>query len=202
MRADQVRTTTTIRETLMTQLAMLWLPMLLGAVFVFIVSAIIHMGPFWHRGDFPGVPDEPTARAAIGALNIPPGDYMLPNCKDPGEMRSAEFQQKMKEGPVMILTVRPNGQMGMGKALAQWFIHILVVSLFAGYIAGIALAPGAHYLAVFRFVGTSAFMAMSLGLLHDSIWYSRRWSTTIKLMVDGLIYALVLAGTFGWLWPK
>jgi hypothetical protein len=171
-------------------------------VFVFVASSIIHMGPFWHRGDFPGVPDEPKARAAIGALNIPPGDYMLPNCNDPAEMRTPEFQQRMKEGPVMILTVRPNGAMGMGKALTQWFIHILVVALFAGYVAAIALPPGAHYLSVFRFVGTSAFMGLSLGLLHDSIWYSRKWSTTIKLMFDGLIYALVLAGTFGWLWPK
>ena len=26
--------------------------------------------------------------------------------------------------------------------------------------------------------------------------------TTIKSSVDGLIYALLTAGTFGWLWPK
>ena len=90
----------------------------------------------------------------------------------------------------------------MGKALVQWFVYLLVVALFAGYVAAIALPPGAHYLSVFRFVGTSAFMGLSLGMTHSSIWYSRRWSTTIKLMFDGLIYALVLAGTFGWLWPK
>ena len=78
----------------------------------------------------------------------------------------------------------------------------LLGALFAGYIAAIALPPGGHYLSVFRFVGTSAFMAFSLGLLHDSIWYARQWSTTLKLMLDGLIYSLVLAGTFGWLWPK
>jgi hypothetical protein len=186
----------------MTELAMLWPPILLGAIFVFIVSSIIHMGPFWHRGDFPQLPDEARARATIGALNIAPGDYMLPGCKNPSEMRTPEFMQKMSEGPVMILTVRPNGVMGMGKALVQWFVHILIVSLFAGYIAAIALPPGAHYLSVFRFVGTSAVMALSLGLLHDSIWYSRQWSTTLKLMFDGLIYACVLAGTFGWLWPK
>ena len=42
----------------------------------------------------------------------------------------------------------------------------------------------------------------SLGLPVNSIWYSRQWSTTFKLMFDGLIYSLVMAGVFGWLWPK
>jgi len=186
----------------MTELALLWPPILLAAVFVFVTSSIIHMGPFWHRGDFPGLPDEARARAAIGALNVPPGDYMLPNVTNPSEMRTPEFMQKMAEGPVWIITARPNGPVNMGKPLVLWFIQMLLVALFAGYIAATALPPGAHYLKVFRFVGTAAFMALSLGLLHDSIWYSRKWSTTIKLMFDGLIYSLVMAGTFGWLWPK
>jgi len=186
----------------MTELAALWLPILLGAVFVFVVSSAIHMGPFWHKNDFPQVPDESRARAAIGALGIPPGEYMLPRCKTHAEMRSPEFLQKLSEGPVWLITVRPNGMPGMAKPLVSWFLYILVVSLFAGYITSHALAPGAHYLHVFRFVGTAAFMAFSLGLAHDSIWYFRKWSTTIKLAFDGLIYGLVMAGTFGWLWPK
>jgi hypothetical protein len=35
-----------------------------------------------------------------------------------------------------------------------------------------------------------------------SIWYSRAWINTIKSTIDGLIYALLTAGTFGWLWPR
>src|SRR5262245_13460990 len=186
----------------MTELAALWLPILLGAVFVFIASSIIHMGPFWHKNDFPQVPNEDKARAVIGSLGIPPGDYMLPRCKTHAEMRSPEFMQKMAEGPIWLITVRPNGVMGMGKPLILWFVYILVVAVFSAYIASHALAPGAAYLTVHRYVGATAFMAFSLGLMHDSIWYSRQWSTTFKLMFDGLIYALVLGGTFGWLWPK
>ena len=34
------------------------------------------------------------------------------------------------------------------------------------------------------------------------IWYRRSLLTTIKSSVDGLIYALLTAGTFGWLWPR
>ena len=92
----------------MTELSALWLAILLGAVFVFIASSIIHMGPFWHKNDFPQLPDESRARAAIGALQVPPGDYMLPRCKTNAEMRSPEFMQKMSEGPVMLRTSRPS----------------------------------------------------------------------------------------------
>jgi len=186
----------------MTGLSSLVVPILFSSVIVFIASAIIHMAPLWHRNDFPQLPDESKARAAIGALQVPPGEYMLPRCKSSAELRSPEFLQKMAEGPVWVITVRPNGNWGMGKSLLQWFLHIVVVAIFAGYVAAIALPPGTHYLTVFRVVGTVAFMAFSLGLAHDSIWYARKWSTTLKLAFDGLIYALLLAGTFGWLWPK
>ncbi len=185
----------------MTELSALWLPILLAAVFCFVLSAIIHMGPFWHRKDFPSVPDEKRARAAIGALDIPPGEYMLPRCHDHNEMRSPEFIQKMTEGPVWLITVRPNGMVGMGPMMAQWFVYLLIVATFAGYVASHALAPGAHYLEVFRFIGTTAFMGVSMALVTDSIWYSRRWSMTFKMLFDGLIYGLVMGGTFGWLWP-
>jgi hypothetical protein len=39
-------------------------------------------------------------------------------------------------------------------------------------------------------------------LLQGSIWAWRRWSTTLKGVFDGLVYALLTAGVFGWLWPR
>jgi hypothetical protein len=186
----------------MTELSALWLPILLSAVFVHIASAIIHMGPFWHKNDYPAVPDEEKARAAIGPLAIPPGEYMLPRCKSHAEMKSADFQKKMIEGPVMILTVRANGMPSMGPMMLQWIIYLLIVATFAGYVASIALPRGAQYMQVDRFVATAAFMGIGLGLAVDSIWYGRKWTTSIKLMVDAVIYAFIMGGTFGWLWPK
>src|SRR4029079_16141836 len=123
-------------------------------------------------------------------------------CKSHAEMRSPEFLQKMAEGPVWLITVRPNGTWGMGTPPLPWFLNLVVIAIFAGYVAAIALPPGTHYLTVFRVVGTVAFMAFSLVIAHDSIWSPRKWSTTVKLAFDGLIYALLLAATFGWLWPK
>jgi quinol-cytochrome oxidoreductase complex cytochrome b subunit len=61
---------------------------------------------------------------------------------------------------------------------------------------------GASNLTVFRFVGATAFMGYSLALWQMSIWYRRGWMLTIKSTIDGVIYAGLTAGIFGWLWPR
>jgi hypothetical protein len=89
----------------------------------------------------------------------------------------------------------------LGKSLVQWFVYCIVVGILAAYVSSRAVGPGADYLAVFRFAGTTAFIAHAVGLWQNSIWYKRSWSWTLKSTFDGLIYALLTAGTFGWLWP-
>jgi hypothetical protein len=42
----------------------------------------------------------------------------------------------------------------------------------------------------------------SLALYQMTIWYRRALGTTFRSTVDGLVYALLTAGTFGWLWPR
>ena len=189
------------RGVTVTLLTMLWLPILVSAVFVFIASSIIHMTPLWHRNEYPALPDEDAARAAIGGLNVPPGDYMLPRCDSMKEMNTPEFKKKLQEGPRWVITALPAGDIAMGASLVQWFLFTVVVAVFAAYVSGHALAPGANYHEVFRFIGATTFMAFAFGQLPQSIWFKRRWSTTLKHVLDGLIYALITAGTFGWLWP-
>lgn len=186
----------------MTTLAALWLPILLSSVFVFIVSSLIHMVLQWHKNEYPQVPHEDKVMDALRPLAIPPGDYMVPRTSSMKEMQSPEFIEKMKKGPVMILTVLPNGPTNMGTNLTQWFLYSVVVGFLAAYVAGRALDATATYLDVFRFIGTTAFIGYSAALWQMSIWYKRAWSTTLKATLDGLIYALVTAGTFGWLWPR
>jgi hypothetical protein len=183
----------------------LWLPILLAAVFVFIVSAIFHMALPHHKSDFKKLPDQDKALDALGSLSIPPGEYMFPSTGgDMAAMRSEEFKDKMKKGPVGMLTIFPpsDNPMSMGPQLTQWFVFCIIVSVFAAYIAGRALGPGADYLLVQRFAGATAFIAYTLGDWPRSIWYRQAWSTTIKNTIDGLIYGLVTGGTFGWLWPS
>lgn len=186
----------------MTELSALWLPILLSSTIVFFVSSLIHMASPWHKGDYPRLQNEDALRDALRPLAIPPGDYMIPRPKTREEMRSPEFLEKVKNGPIVVMTVFPNGPMSMGKNLAGWFVYLIVVSLFSGYVAGRALPVGAPYLQAFRFVGATAFIGYALALWQMSIWYGRSWVTTTKATVDGLIYALLTAGTFGWLWPR
>lgn len=185
----------------MTGISGLWMPILLSAVLVFLASSVLHMALPWHRGDYPLLPREDEFRAAVGPLNIPPGDYMVPRAGSMEEMKSPAFAEKLKQGPNLMMTVFPPGPFTMGKNLALWFLYSLVISLFAAYVAGRALGAGSEYLAIFRFVGVTAFLGYSAALWQNTIWYQRSWVTTAKSTVDGLIYALLSAGAFGWLWP-
>jgi len=185
----------------MVSILSLWLPILLSAVLVFIVSSIIHMFLSYHRSDFGAVPNEEAVMNSLREFDIPPGDYVMPCPKDPKDMRSPEFAEKRNKGPVAFFTFLPTGEQSMTTSLIQWFAYSIVVGIFAAYIAGRALGPGAYYLEVFRFAGCTAFVGYSLALVQNSIWYKRKWSSTLKSVFDGLIYALLTAGTFGWLWP-
>ena len=179
----------------------LWLPILLSAVVVFIISSIIHMVLSYHANDFKGFPSEKQVMDDLRKNNIPRGDYSFPKANSMKVMGSPEFLEKMKQGPVGVITIMKSGSPNMTKELALWFIYSVIVGVFAAYVAGRALEPGAHYLSVFRFAGVTAFVGYGLALLQNSIWYKRNWSATFKSMFDGLVYALFTAGIFGWLWP-
>ena len=186
----------------MTELSVLWFPILLSAVVVFLVSSIVHMAVPWHKNDYPKAPSEDKILDALRPLAIPPGDYMIPRPSNRQELASPEFRDKLNKGPVMVVTVMPNGGTSMAANLIGWFIYTVIVSLFAAYIAGRALPAGTVYLRVFQLAGATAFIGYSVALWQMSIWYRRAWSTTIKATIDGLIYALLTAGIFGWLWPR
>jgi hypothetical protein len=186
----------------MTPFASLWLPLLLSTVFVFLLSWMIHMLPLWHKSSFPKLANEDAVRAALRPLNLPVGDYMIPRPKDHAEMRTPEFMEKFKEGPVLGMTVMPSGRISMGSSLAQWFLFCGFIGLTATCVAGTALAPGADPLRVFHLTGITALSGYTFALWEMSIWYKRGWSLTLKSTLDGIIYAAATAGTFCWLWPK
>jgi len=186
----------------MTAMSALWLPILVSAVLIFVVSSIIHMSPLWHKTDYPKLANEDRVMDALRPLGLPPGDYMMPRASSMAEMKSAVFVERLAKGPKVIITVMPAGPFSMSKSLSLWFVYIVVVGIFCAYIASRALPPGAAYLQVFRFVGATAFVGYALALWQMSIWYHRAWSMTIKATVDGVIYALLTAGVFGWLWPR
>lgn len=186
----------------MTYLAELWLPILLSAVFVFVVSSIIHMLLPWHKNDFGRLQNETQVMDAMRPFAIPPGDYLMPRPTSMKDMSSPEFVEKRNKGPVLVMTVMPSGPSSMGRPLVLWFLYSIVISIFAAYVAGRALPHGTDYLRVFRFAGVTAFLGYAAALWQLSIWWRRSWTITIKATIDGLIYGLVTAGTLGWLWPR
>ena len=178
----------------------LWLPILLAAVIVFVVSSIVFTVLTYHQSDYKAVPSEDQVMDALRGFEIPPGDYVLPYMSAQN-MKTEELKQKVEKGPVAFMTVIPSAMPSMGKNLVLWFVYCLVVGLLAGYVAGATLPPGSHYMAVFRVVGATAFAGYGLALAQSSIWYHKGWAATFKSIADGLVYALLTAGTFGWLWP-
>ena len=180
----------------------LWLPILVAAVFVFVVSSIIHMFLTYHQKDYNKLADEDRVMDALRPFNIPPGDYIFPFAAGMEAMKSEAYQQKVAKGPIAFVTVlRPGQVFNMGPQLTQWFAFSLLVGIVSAYIAGRMLAPGADYLQVFRVTGTMAFACYSMALMQRSIWFSQNWASTLRSMFDGLVYALLTAGAFGLLWP-
>ena len=185
----------------MVELSSLLLPVLTAALFVFLVSFVAHMVLPYHRTDFGKIPSEDGVLDALRKFNIPEGDYVFPHAGSPEAMKNPDYAEKCKKGPIGFLTVMKPGAPTMGTSLVQWFLYCVLVGLFAAYVAGQALPPGAMYLSVFCIAGTTAFAGYGLALIQNSIWYKRKWSTTLKSVLDAVVYSLVTGGTFGWLWP-
>lgn len=183
-------------------LAELWLPILLSAVLVFVVSSIVHMLLPLHKGDYRKLPGEERVLEAMRAEGVTPGTYMLPRPDSMKEMCSPEMVERFERGPVGQLIVVPSAPPAMGKSLLQWFLFSVLVSIFVAYIAWHALGKGDHaYLDVFRVTGATALLAYGIAVIPDSIWKGTSWRITAKFVFDGLLYGLVTAGAFAGFWP-
>lgn len=180
----------------------LWLPILVSAIFVWVASFIMHSFLPYHKKDYVGVPAEDETREFLRKTGISPGEYVIPFASDMKQMMSPEHRDKMNKGPVAYIRIIPNGPMSGWQKMAGWFVYSLVIGVFAAYIAGRALEPGAHYLSVFRFVGAVSFFCYAVAWWQESLFLNKPWGTMMKYTFDGLVFALLTAGTFGWLWPQ
>ena len=186
----------------MVTLTELWQPILLSGVLVWIVSAIIWMVMPHHKSDFKALPDEDAARKALTPQNLTPGVYSIPHVESPEAAKQPENEKLFNEGPVGFLTIVPQGVPAMGGKIFQSFIFFIDVSILVAYVVGRTLALGTDYLTVFRVAGTTAWLAYGWGIIPSAIWFGKPWSHVIKDMIDALVYALLTAGAFGWLFPR
>jgi hypothetical protein len=177
----------------------LWLPIVLSAVFVFIASALMWMMMPHHKGDWTKAPNEDALLHAIRSPAMAPGQYMIPYCAG-NQGKDQAFQQKWKAGPTGVLTV--TNACSMGRNMALSFIFYLVTSVFVAYLATLSLPAGAEYLKVFQVTGTAAILAYCFASIPHAIWFGRPLRATINDLFDGVVYGLLTAGTFGWLWDN
>src|SRR3954462_36135 len=92
----------------------LWLPTLVSAVVVFILSSIIHMFVPWHKNDYAKFPDEAGGLTPLRVSNLAPGESMAPRPAGRGDMTSPEFAEKVKLGPLVILNIASGDSVSMG----------------------------------------------------------------------------------------
>lgn len=177
----------------------LWLPIVLSAVAVFVVSSLIWTVVQYHNSDWRKLPDEDAARRALTGTGR--GHYMIPYAADNKTRRSAEYQEKLREGPVVMLTGFPSGSFAMGRQMLQWIAYCLVISMLVACVASATLAAGTEYLEVFKVTAIVAILAYAGAAPASSIWFGHTWTRTAKDVLDGIIYGLLTAGFFGWLWP-
>lgn len=178
-------------------LSQLWMPILVSGAFVWVASFFMHMVFPHHKKEWEGGhPDEPKL---FGALEgVKPGQYMFPYCTM-AEMNSPEMKEKFDKGPNGLLYIFPD-KFNMGKNLVMTLILYWVIGAFVAYIGWYSMGAGKTYMEVFRVAGAAAFAAHGLGWIGHMIWYRFKgfWANTF----DSVVYALVTAGTFGWLWPR
>ena len=179
----------------------LWLPILLSAAAVFVISSLIHMVFKWHAADYNQLANEDAVRAAINAGKPAPGRYVLPHCGDMKDMATEAMQQKYREGPVGHITLLPNGTPNIGKHLGLWFLWSLAIAIVAAFLAAqiFPLNP-THARAAAKLVGAITFIAHGFGTVTESIWMGRPWSSSAKHMLDAALYSVGSALVFYWLW--
>ena len=179
----------------------LWLPILMGTALAWVASGLIHMALKYHNSDYQKLSNEDDVMAAVRNGSPGPGIHHFPHCPDMADMKQESMQKKFIDGPVGFLTIFPRGLPNMGKLMVQQISFFLVGCVLIAYSAALVLAPGTEYMTVFRFVSTVGFLTFGWAQIPMSIWFGHLWSTTVKYLLDALIYALVIAGTFAWLWP-
>jgi hypothetical protein len=180
----------------------LWLPILLSAVVVFVISSLIHMVFKYHASDYGTFANEDAIRAAIRAGNPAPGRYVFPQCKDMKDMATEAMQQKYREGPVGHITLLPNGPQNMGKYLGLWFLWSLVIAAVTAWLTakvyGLEHTP---VLGAAKFFAAITFIAHGFGTITESIWVGRPWSQSAKYLLDAALYAVGSGAVIYWLWP-
>lgn len=175
----------------------LFLPIVLSAIALFFASFLSWMVVKLHKPDWKPLPNEDDVMQAAKEGNLPVGSYVFPHCSNPEEMKSEAYKKKMLEEPSGVMTIFPRGE-SMGRNLGLTFALFLGVSFCIGYLATLALEPGAGFNDVFRFVATAGIVTFLVGIVQHAIWFRIR---IVGHVIESVVYALIMALIFAAFWP-
>ena len=188
----------------MLSLASLWLPIVVSAVATFVAGFVLWVVLPHHKSDWSPLPDEDAAMQAVGGSGLAPGMYLMPH---PGDAKSPqadpEWVARVEGGTPAYIMVLPKAQMlNMGPTLGKNFLYLLVMGVLVAYVGAVTLPVGTDYLKVFQVTGAAALLGHAMGAFPKAIFWGWSRSAATKDFLDGVVYALVTAGVFGWLWPS
>lgn len=183
----------------MVSIVELWLPILLGAVLVFIASAVIWMATPLHKEDIKPAPE--ALEGPVGQLGLAPGTYMFPMPEGGNkDFKDPAFVARFDKGPWGVLTVW-KGKPNFGLNLLRTFIVYLVIMIFVAYVAGRASTPGAPYMDVFQVAGAAAVLGFTFGGLPNDIFFGKPARFVVTGLIEAAIFATLTAGVFAGFWP-
>jgi hypothetical protein len=187
----------------MSSLLSLWLPILLSAVVVFVISSLVHMVIKWHAFDYQNFANEEAVRAALRGdqPRVQGVKYVVPYCSDMKEMTSDAMRKKYQEGPNAVVVFGPNGQPNMGKNLGLWFLMSLVIAAITTFLTSRVVPLDHAYAArAAKLAGAITFLAYGFSSVQESIWMYRSWRSTATYLADSVLYAIGTGAVFLWLW--
>ena len=176
----------------------LWLPILVATAAVFVASSVIWMATPLHKRDFLAHERQDEVAEWIRRNRPARGRYMVGWCQPGKEKQPAAVAADAPRGLLLV----DYGPVNMGKTLGAWLLHLAIVAVLVGYVASLALGPGARGLDVFRVTSVAALLAHGGGALPKAIWEGVPWRHVPTAVLDALIYAAVTGAVFVALWPE
>jgi hypothetical protein len=186
-----------VEDEMAVSLASLWLPILLTTVAVLVASLVLCIATPLHKNDWRKLRGEDAFLDFVRGQDVAPGQYMCPAFSQ-DEMKDPAKKARFDRGPWCMLRVlaAPN----MGRMLGLWSLHLLIVALFVGYVAHLALGATEPAMHVFRLTSAMALIVHAGGALPTAVWEGKPTSVALKSILDGVVYALITGAIFAWRW--
>ena len=178
----------------------LWLPILLSAGAVWIVSTILSVPFLHHQNDFINLPREDAFMDYLRSSGIKPGNYLFPDFRTRAATETTRVQTALTEGPVGHLQVWKTPLTMSGKLGGSLMVYLVVSTLIA-YLTRVAIPGPASHAKVFQIAATGGILAYCFAFIPSSLWWGSYKRTIAANIADGLIYAVITGAIFAWRWP-